>query len=358
MDAARRLLPPIIALLACGCAPQADDLLADYRARVQRAAGAHAGNPVYPDVPAYPSHRDRAVAIPEVRGSVWELLFDLPDCELDHLVSERNSILGRYWPATSRFDYELRFRLRLDRCRARLGRQEPADEEQREFLARLDEIDAAKRDVLPAVWWALSYDSPEFEQAFSPAASPLPPEAPGRRQAALAALEHLQGLSALLDAPADGLALAPLERALQQLAQSRYGGGLLRSLALLTGELDATSTALEHAAAAAVCPQNRPTPRGRVLHRVFNRYYAGKVQPYFAEVQRGGRAWLDAHARLLDRQRVAWPPAFERFRGRALDDGPDSLWQRWSAARVRHVEAWQRVLRQCALMPGTDTREP
>lgn len=350
----RCLLP--IAMLVCGCTSQADDLLADYRARVQRASGVAVEHPQRMPVPAYPSHRHRSVPVPEVRGSVWELLFDLPDCELDQLVSERNSILGRYWPATSRFDYELRFRLRLDRCRARLARHPTQDEAQREFQARLDEIDAAKRGTLPALWWALTYDSREFEQAFSPAADPL--QGDGRRRAALAALDHLEGVSTQLSRPTDGIALAPLEQALQQFAEARYGGGLLHSVVLLVGELDAASTALESAAAAPVCPQRRPTPRARVLQRVFERHYAGRVQPYMADVERGGRAWLDAHARLLAGQQVTWPAAFERFRRAALDDGPDSLWQRWTGARERHVQAWQSVLGQCALMPGAASAVP
>lgn len=329
-------------------------MLADYRARVQRASGVDVGPPQAIPLPAYPSHRHRSVPIPDVRGSVWELLFDLPDCELGHLVSERNSILGRYWPASSRFDYELRFRVRLDRCRARLSRQPALDEAQRAFLARLDEIDAAKHGTLPAVWWALTYDSVEFEQAFSPAAAPLRPG--DRGLVALAALEHLQGLSTRLAAVSDGVELPALERALGRLAASRYGGSLLRSLGLLIAELDAATAALERAHAQPLCPQQRPTPRSRVLQQVFIRHYASRVQPYMADVQTGGRAWLDAHAPLLASQRAKPPAAFERFRAAALDDGSGSLWQRWITTRDRHVQAWQAVLRQCALMPGMQDR--
>lgn len=353
MPAFHRTLLVAAAVLAGGCTPQAGEILSDYRARVQRATGAGVDDPSPVPLPAYPSHRDRVVAIPEVRGSVWELLFDLPDCELGHLVSERNSILGRYWPATSRFDYELRFRLRLERCRARLLRQRRLDGRQREFLDRLDEIDVAKRGTLAAVWWALTYDSHEFAQAFSPAAPPL--RAGERGGGARAALDHLQRLSAQLDTPGDGIALAPLERALQQLAASQYGGSLMRSLGRLVAELDAASTALEQAHARPLCPQQRPTPQARVLQRVLRAHYAARAQPYMADVHSGGRAWLDAHTRLLRTQAVNWPPAFERFRVAALDDGSDSLWQRWITARDRHVQAWQAVLRQCALMPGAAT---
>jgi hypothetical protein len=333
--------------LAAGCegGPAAD--LADYRARVQRASGVDVIAPAPPALPSYPSHRERAVPIPEVRGSIWELLFDLPDCDLGHLVSERNSILGRYWPATSRFDYELRFGLRLDRCRTRLAARPPADEAEREFRARLDEIHLAKQNTLAAVWWALSYDSVEFERAFSPAAQAL--NLAAADSAAHDAIEYLITLSAQLDAPGDGVELAALERALQQLAVSQYGGALLRSLGLLIAELDAASAALE---TARPCPQQRQTPQARVLQTVFTQYYAGRAQPYMAAVQRGGLRWLELHARLLESQQVTPPPAFERFRARALAIDGDSLWSRWLQARNRHVQAWQQVLGACGLMPG------
>jgi hypothetical protein len=337
-------------VLVAGCAQQPDGMLADYRARVQRASGVDVQRPPAFVPPVYPSHRERAIPIPEVRGSVWELLIDLPDCELDHLVSERNSILGRYWPATSRFDYELRFRAGLDTCRARFAHAAQVDPTQREFLARLDEIAAAKREVLPALWWALTYDSAEFEQAFSPASAPL--HAGERGVDAVAALDLLLGLSSRLAASEAGIELAPLDRALGRLAASRYGGSLLRSLGMLIRELDAATTALQTAYAAPVCPQQRPTPRARVLHRVFTDYYAARVQPYLADVQTGGRAWLGAHARLLSSQRVEPPAAFARFSKFALDDGDGSLWQGWINARDRHVRAWQQMLGQCGLMPG------
>jgi hypothetical protein len=342
-------LPAVLfaAVLSAGCerGPAAD--LADYRARVQRASNVDVRAPAPLALPAYPSHRARAVPIPEVRGSIWELLFDLPDCELGHLVSERNSILGRYWPATSRFDYELRFGLRLDRCRTRLAARPPADAAEREFRARLDGIHLAKQNTLAAVWWALSYDSAEFERAFSPAARPL--TVVGADSAAHDAIEYLIALSAQLEAPGDGIDLAALERALQQLAVSQYGGALLRSLGLLIVELDAASAALE---SARPCPQQRPTPQARVLHTVFTQYYAGRTQPYMAAVQRGGRRWLELHARLLASQQVAPPPAFTRFRRLALAIGEGSLWAQWLQARDRHVRAWQQVLGACGLMPG------
>ncbi|MES0873915.1 DUF3080 family protein [Sinimarinibacterium thermocellulolyticum] len=331
-------------------------MLGDYRARVQRAAGVEVQAPSVMPLPAYPTHRQRAVPIPDVRGSVWELLFDLPDCELDHLVAERNSILGRHWPASSRFDYELRFRLRLDRCRERLSRQRTLDEAQRELLERLDEIAGAKRDTLPAVWWAVTYDSAEFEQAFSPAAALLRPGDRGAQ--ALGALDRLWATRAALTPTQDGIDRAPLDRALGVLAASRYGGRLLRSLAALIAELDAASLALERARARPLCPQQRPTPRAQVLRQVLMRHYAARVQPYIVDVQLGGRAWLDAHARLLSSQGVRWPAAFEQFRRLALDDGADSLWRRWTVAQQRHVQAWQALLGACGLMPGTTAQAP
>jgi len=348
MPAPSRITATLFALTllsACTGEP-ASTLLSDYRARVQRASGSAVVAPDVMPAPAYPPHRERAVIAPDVRASLWELLFDLPDCGLAHLVSERNSILGRYWPATRRLDYELRFHIGLQRCREQFESVPDAQD----WRARLSQIAQEKRGVIPAVWWAATYDSAEFEQAFSPAAPPLAPAA--ETGAALSTLEQLIRIGQTLDPPQPLGDLPGLDRALQQLAISGQGGALLRSQTLSIRELNAASLALEAAAARPLCPQQQPTPQARILHTVFIKYYAARVQPYVALTEHTAQAWLTLHAQLLRTQRIEPPPAFALFRTRALETGPDSLWQASTAARERHVRAWQQVLRQCRMMPG------
>ncbi|MDD3761697.1 MAG: DUF3080 family protein [Nevskiales bacterium] len=351
MKAACTTVAMLLALSLSGCADRgAGAMLADYRARVQRASGAEVRPPEVAPAPTYPTHRLRRVDVPEVRGSLWELLFDLPDCGLGHLVSERNSILGRYWPATQRLSYELRFAIGLRRCRAQFA--DSSDPDLRAWHARLLEIGAAKRGVLPAVWWAVTYDSPEFAAAFSPAAAPLAAEAPPSH-GALSALEALLGLAPRWDDPRPLDDVRRLDGHLQQLAISERGGALIRSQQILIRELDAASLALEQAWAARLCPQAVPTPRARILHNVFLKFYAAQVQPYMALIQHEGTAWLQLHQRLLQTQAVTPPPDFRAFAGVALSREDGSLWARWNAARQRHVHAWQQVLQQCSLMPGS-----
>jgi hypothetical protein len=329
-------------LSACG-GSGAEGLLADYAERVGRITGQP--SPTLPPSPeqAYPRHRERAVEAPEVRGRLWDL-GDFRRCDLSQLIAERNSIMGRYWPASQRLDYELRFAHRLGRCQRWLA-VNAEDEESLAWRADVDSVLAAKAGTLAAVWWAVTYDSPEFERHFSLSAPLLASgEAPP-----LSALNQLTTLGRQLPDPPDGVDRAALESALQRLRE-RYGGRWQRSALALTATLSATAEQLRAADRARLCPQGRPTPEARIVETVFYRIYAERLQPYLAQVHQDGDAWLSVHEALL--ATVNPPAAFAPFRQRVLSREAGSVWSELAAARDRHTQAWQALLGDCGLMPS------
>lgn len=333
----------LVALSACrGGSPEA--LLEDYAQRIARITGQpYQALPLPPGTP-YPRHRERRRDVPEVRARLWDL-GDFRRCDLSQLIAERNSIMGRYWPASQRLDYELRFAHRLGRCQRWL-QQNAEDEDAREWRAEVDSVLAAKGDTLAAVWWAVTYDGPEFERHFSVSASLLqrtdsPP---------LAALHQLAALGKHLATPPDGLDRAALEAALHAL-RDRYGGAWQRSALALSATLGATARQLAAADRQRLCPQGRPTPEARIVETVFYRIYAERLQPYLAQIHQDGDAWLAAHAALLATTGTL-PVALRDYRARVLGRGPGSVWAELAAARQGHTEAWQSLLGDCGLMPS------
>lgn len=339
----------LLGLGACGGQPGA--MLEDYQRRVARVTGS-ALPPAQPlTAPAYPRHRERSVPVPEVRARLLEL-FDFEFCDLSQLVAERNSILGRYAPASRRLDYEWRFAHRLSRCREWLARA--ADPEHAALRARLEEIASLKAQARAPAWWAVTYDSAEFERHFSLATPPLPVEAP---PPPLVAFDALLALSTHLADPPDGLDLTALESRLQQIGVSAWGGAWLHSALALAGTLDGTAALLEQAAARPYCRNGAATPEARILQTVFWKFYAGRVQPYLSQVHRHGEAWLVRHQQLLGSQALPLPPAVAGYAARALGRAPGSVWQQLAQARERHTQAWQELLGQCGLMPGDGQRK-
>ena len=103
-----------------------------------------------------------------------------------------------------------------------------------------------------------------------------------------------------------------------------------------------------------MCYNQRPTSKARILKNVFSKYYVAKVQPYLAGVHRRTRNWLEPVNRLAQVQQAHMPPTFTAYFEAQLSlDAEDALWARYQRALHRHTEAWQTVLGQCGLMPGS-----
>lgn len=345
-----RWLPLLAVLLGgCGGADSAGGLLEDYLYRVGNASGMGEPPADPPALAVYPSPRERTLPLTELRIGFIKF-FQLHDCELFSVISERNSILGRVMPISRQLDYELRFLQSAAACRARLAAAPAPDPE---LLAELDNAIAVKADNLARVFWNATLASPEMQKTFSLAVRPLAPGEETPFVNSLQALNYFNDVGRRLGEPDLRLSLEELEAQYYTLQLQQYGGRLLHSLALLGDTLERAAAALEAALdERPVCFRNQPSERGRILHTVFVKYYAGQVQPYLSQIHRQGEAWLTALERLIAVQTVEPPPAFAAYRARMLAmDTEEGLWRRFRDATRRHTEAWQAVLRQCGLLP-------
>ncbi|WP_161776148.1 DUF3080 family protein [Polycyclovorans algicola] len=341
----------VVGLLLGACSRGPEAMMADYTARIGRITDAPIARQDAEPLP-YPRGRDRKRALPDVRARLMDLT-DFDRCNLTQLIAERNSIMGRYWAATRRLDYEFRFSHRVADCHDWLTQQDTLNNDDEALLALLTSLRAVKAETRPLAWWAVTWASDEFARYFS-ASAPLPAL---DARAPVNAFMPLAGIAAALDDPPDGIALADVEAALQTLRSTPYGGGWVRAVTQMTQTLDAAAAALNSVDTSRLCPQAKVTPKARIFETVFHQHYALRLQPYLSALHRQGEAQQAALAPLLAEIDDDAPAAIKAYAKRALSTDDDSLWAGMVAARQRHTDAWQRVLGDCSAMPDGTRRE-
>ena len=292
-----------------------------------------------------PERRERVQTVAEQRLSLLDLVVESRHCHaLQQRISERNSSLGRLMPASHRLAHEGQLLQALDECLLVI-----ADDPRRsELKTQLEDIGAAKRASLPAVFWNALNASSEFEYYLRFADQPLPPDPSISDTLALQALAELSSIGQALpeQLPPSREVLDPLFQALQRSSRS---GQLIHSLARLNHTLNQASTMLESPRAARLCPLGQPTPQSRILFNVFVTYYAGEIQPLLAQAQRLGQPWQQQLTHLREVPEI--PPATAAYLQR-LSGHEQALWESFQASVQRHNQAWLQVLERCQLQPG------
>ncbi len=302
-------------------------------------------------IPLFPPRRERLLPQTDLRQGLIEVLA-LRHCNLLGLIAERNSSLGKVMRPSQQLIYEMRFLVQLRDCQQRLHLNPEAESD---LKLKLDRIYRIKSSELPNALWNALYVSSEMENNFSRGDPPLPLDPEDGASTSLASLTRLATLSALIATPDWHLpaVLDELEQHYQVLNANRFGSQWLKSVWLLTQTLEQTARLLDsREQRAQLCPQQRPTPKAKILLNVFTKYYAGEVQLYMARVDRDGRRWKALHQGLFTTL-PATDAMLDYNHQVFADDNPDSLWQRYISARDHHTRSWQATLRACNLMPGS-----
>lgn len=351
MPLLRRLL---LSALLVGCSERGPSaLLETYAERVGNAleqpisldfAAARA------EQPAFPPRRERLFELEAVSEGLLEVL-DFRQCGLLQQIAERNSSLGKLAGSSQRLIYELHMLPALRACHSRMIGI-PGNEA---FVTRLERIIAIKTRNLPRLLWNAIYASPEMEQQFALASSPLTADTNAVATPLLDVLSRFTLLATLSRrADWDTPAFADrLEQDYATLYRSAFGAQWLYSLVLLTHTLERTADAIEQRLARRpICFQRRPNNRARIIQSVFQQFYAGQLQPYMALIHRQGKLWLEQQHALV--QQLPVPPGASAYVERVLTpDHPQGLWQTYQRARERHTQAWKTLLDQCSMLPGS-----
>ncbi|TVP90042.1 MAG: DUF3080 family protein [Pseudomonadaceae bacterium] len=295
-----------------------------------------------------PERRLRMQTLEQQRMGLFTLLVQTRHCQtLQHLISERNSSLGRVMPSSHLLSHDATLLREIDACLVQIA-DDPDRDAMREQLIALAAI---KRSELPSVFWNALHGSSEFEYYLRFADQPLPIPQGNQAindQAAVSALEEFARIGkALPDHLPPGRAqIDPLFEALRR---SDYGSELIHSLALTRHSLDQATRMLNSDRAAQLCPQGAVTERARILQNVFRNIYVEDVQPYLALIQRFGQPWQAALANL---QEVPGQTQAGADYLASLQGTDTALWDSYQASLQAHNNAWLEVLGRCGMQPG------
>lgn len=336
-------------LLGCDPMGAPESMLDEYVLRVARVLEGDAALTPVPTVPQLPRRRERVRELIQLDVGMLDFL-GLYGCELQHVIGERNSILGRVMHPAGVFDYELRFVRAADECVGEITSERLAQ--------RIAELADIKRSDLLEVAWNAIWGSSEIEAFLTRSKGPLAishdRDMSSTMAADLRALEHAVGRVSGGDLDVDVKSFDPV----YQRWQSRpLAGQLIRSAVLVTTRLDDASALIEaRLGDRPVCakPTLRPR-RAENMQGMFLSVYVGNVQPYLADVQRVRRELmppLQALARIGDSTRS---PTVTAYAQSVLSEtGENSIWQAFDQAVKRHTLAWQNLLGQCGMRPGQE----
>lgn len=339
----------LLGLLLAGCDPFArpESLLEEYNRRLARVLDVEARLTPVPEAPRLPRLRERSRHVEPFNASLLDFL-RLYGCDLQQVVGERNSILGRVAHPLTRLDLDRRFLLAAEACLPTLEREALAE--------RVAEAVAHKREALPDVAWNAVWSSREIEGHFARSRGALPLALdPDRLGIAVqnAALAR-QRLTVLLDGGLD-TELFALDSVYQHWGHDPLAGQALLSAVLVQVRLDDATALIERRLhERPLCPRGRPTRQAENVRGVFDAVYVARVQRYLAEVQRVRRELFPALLALAKLGHGSPSRVFDAYLHAVLDESnPSGYWQAFDAAIARHTAAWQALLEQCGMRPGS-----
>lgn len=338
----------LMVVLTSACDPFAapDSMMDEYVERVGRVLDQEASLSPVTTASGLPRRRDRVLATPPLDLNILDFL-SLYGCELQYVVGERNSVLGRVMQPLNRLRYELRFIAAARDCLPSID-----DDQLRQSV---EEAIASKRETLPVALWNATWGVEEVEVLLSRAKGYYPLSADGANVAGLAS--DLGELNTVAQHILDGDLAVSLESIgeVHQRWQSNHAAGqLINSAHLLRVRLDdATELLQSRLRGRPLCLDGKPNNQSDIVHSMFFSVYVEQVQPYLASMRRARDAIIAPLEKLAARQAEVMPEDFQRwYRSNLSLTVTDSVWQRLDASMHRHTESWQDLLAQCGLCPG------
>lgn len=344
------LVSGMCALLLSGCNPFSDaqPMMTEYLDRLGRVLDTPAVTlpDQLPSASPLPRRRERVLVIPELELGMLDFL-SLYGCELQYVVGEKNSVMGRVMQPINRLRYEIRFIRAAEACLPEV--EDPA------LRDTLQAAIASKRETLPLAIWNATWGTEEIEQVFTLSKGYYPVAAEQNPVADLALdLEQLNTMVAGLGREPLAVSLEDLGRIHQRWQAEFLAGQVINSARLLIAGLNAgTETLKTRLEDRPLCLNGKPNNQSDVVRNFFFNVYIEKVQPYMSDVSRARDTLMAGFTRLADQQQPAMPESFHYWYSRHLSaDDDSSLWRELDEAMMHHTRHWQELLGQCGLRPG------
>ncbi len=323
-------------LLFAACERDAPIAVNDYTARLSRTLDLPvADKPIIQPI-RLPRKRDLSLTYSEESIDLLEFL-RMGDCELQQLVAERNSSLGRLAQPSQRLVYEINF------LRAGMTCVDELEGKGSELADRLRSVLDSKAQELPMRIWEALPGGEEFRSFW--AASGSLPDAQVIQAVSQLNADVSRWLSG--DYAVDA---SQLEANLQQIALGG-GGRVLNSWSHLKADLEVATRLLNaRAASKPLCFEGMHNPEADIFKRVVNLFFVAGVQKDVAALNRVTFDLMQQINALEGLLQAIEPAAYSRWREQRAETvqlGRQSV--------TDHVAAIQPLFLQCGFLPGDQT---
>ncbi len=344
---ARLLISCAIVFVLAGCNPFSDarPMMDEYVERVGRVLDAEPELSEIPAAELMPRRRNRVLQMPDLELGMLDFL-SLYGCELQYVVGEKNSVMGKVMQPLNRLRYEVRFIRTAGEC------LETVDEEKLKALLR--EAIASKRESLPIAIWNATWGVEEVETLFTLAKGEYPVEAKDPLSDLARDVRQLnKAVGALLEQSLE-VDLGFWGKVHQRWQAEYLAGQLINSARLVTTRLgDAAGLIRQRLEGRPLCLNGKPNSQSDIVQGMFFSIYIGKIQPYLADMRRARTDLIEPLSELAVMQADAMPEQFEGWYQSVLAlEGNKSVWASLDKAVETHTKGWQALLEQCGLRPG------
>lgn len=345
--AARLLVSAVIVFLLAGCNPFSDarPMMDEYVERVGRVLDVA---PAFSEIPTseqIPRRRNRVLPMPELELGMLDFL-SLYSCELQYVVGEKNSVMGKVMQPLNRLRYEVRFIRTAGDCLNTV--------EDDKLKGILKQAIASKRESLPIAIWNATWGVEEVETLFTFAKGEYPVEAPDPlSDLARDARQLNKAVAALLEQNL-GVDLGFWGKVHQRWQAEYRAGQLINSAHLVTTRLgDATRLIRLRLESRPLCLNGKVNNQSDIVQAMFFSIYIGKIQPYLADLRRARTDLIKPLSKLAAMQADVMPAHFQDwFESTLTLKGSKSIWANLDKAVTAHTKSWQTLLEQCGLRPG------
>ena len=286
----------------------------------------------------YPKKSQLLYDIPAVKVNVLQFL-QLSTCDLQRLVGQRNSSLGKLMSGYHSLLYEHEFLMLAKRCQESIKPDKPLYKE----LTKAIEHKQSYRSQLR---WNATFASDEIRHLFSLSARPLTPKNLSSKPVEL--VGSLETLNAWLSNPTTNS--IELQQAYKTFETRKYLGELRLTMAMAVSVLSQADEFMEQRLSQKpLCRNRQANQKFEVVNRVFLRFYIGEVQPILAQLYQQGQELFG----LIDELQAPMRPRrnFIAFWGDVYQS-EDSEWRNFNKAITTHTKSWQKLLAQCGHSPS------
>ncbi|GHD53257.1 Protein of unknown function [Marinobacter persicus] len=344
----RGLFVVMLAVWLSGCDnfTEAEPMMNEYLERLARVLEVEAvERPPLPTASPLPRRRERLQSLPELELGMLDFL-SLYGCELQVVIGEKASVLGRVMQPVNRLRYEVRFIQAAEACLPEIDDTELHDD--------LRKAVTSKRESLAKAVWNATWGSEEIERLLTLSKGYYPVDYNAGSSADLVRdLRQLNGMVEQLASQQLEVSLADLGAIHQRWQAEFKAGQLINSARLLIATMNAGTRMLEvRIDERPLCLNGNPNNQSDIVQNFFFAIYIEKIQPYMSLVSRAHDTLIAELEQLAQQQAGVMPESFnDWYRRHLARDLEGSLWWELDRAMARHTRHWQKLLGQCGLRP-------